>query len=73
MPFLDTNSHLKTKPLNFDLKFQCYDRYECFGTMFKGGNIFKEKNLRKKNLKIARTMFKMYGLFHFKLLRSYQS
>ena len=40
MPFLNTNSHMKTKPYNFDLMFPCnterYDRHGCFGTKFRG-------------------------------------
>ena len=41
MLFVDTNSHLTTKPLNFDIKFQrnseSYDKHGFFGTKFKGG------------------------------------
>ena len=41
MPFVDTNSHLTTKPYNFDIKCQSnsesYDRHSFFGTKFKGG------------------------------------
>ena len=44
MPFLDTNSHLKTKPYNFDIKFQgnseSYDRHGFVGTKFRGGKNF---------------------------------
>ena len=40
MPFLDTNSHLTTKPYNFDEKcqsnFESYDRHSFFGTKFRG-------------------------------------
>ena len=41
MPFLDTNSHLTTKPYNFDIKCQgnseSYDQHNFFGTKFRGG------------------------------------
>ena len=41
MPFLDTNSHLTTKPYNFAIKCQSnsesYDRYSFFGTKIGGG------------------------------------
>ena len=41
MPFVDTNSHLTTKPHNFDIKCQrdskSYERYGFFGTKFRGG------------------------------------
>ena len=44
MPFLDTNSHLKTEPYNFDIKCQSnserYDRHGFFGTKFRGGQSF---------------------------------
>ena len=44
MPFLDTNSHLTTKPYNFDIKFQSnsesYDQHGFFGTKFRGGQNF---------------------------------
>ena len=44
MPFLDTNSHLTTKPYNFDIKCQSnsesYDRHGFFGTKFRGGQNF---------------------------------
>ena len=44
MPFLDTNSHLTTKPYNFDIKCQSnsesYDRHGFFGTKFGGGQNF---------------------------------
>ena len=39
MPFLDTNSHLTTKPYNFTIKCQSscesYDRQGFFGTKFR--------------------------------------
>ena len=44
MPFLDINSHLTTKPYNFDIK--CQDKSESidghgfFGTKFSGGQNF---------------------------------
>ena len=41
MPFVDTNSHLTTKPYNFDIKCQwtleSYDRHIFFGIKFGGG------------------------------------
>ena len=44
MPFLDTNSHLRTKPYNFDIKClsnsESYDRHSVFGTKFRGGQNF---------------------------------
>ena len=44
MPFLDTNSHLTTKPYNFDIKChsnsESYDRHGFFGTKFRGGQNF---------------------------------
>ena len=44
MPFLDTNSHLSTKPYNFDIKFQSnsesYDRHGFSGTKFRRGQNF---------------------------------
>ena len=44
MPFLDTNSHLTTKPYNFDIKCQgnseSYDQHGFFGTKFRGGQNF---------------------------------
>ena len=44
MPFLDTNSHLTTKPYNFDIKCQSkyegYDRHGFFGTKFRGNQNF---------------------------------
>ena len=44
MPFLDTNSHLTTKPCNFDIKCKSnsegYDRHGFFGTKFRGGQNF---------------------------------
>ena len=44
MPFLDTNSHLTTKPYNFDIKCQgnskSYDRHGFFGTKKRGGQNF---------------------------------
>ena len=44
MPFLDTNSHLTTKPYNFDIKCQSnsesYDRHGFFGTKIRGGQNF---------------------------------
>ena len=44
MPFVDTNSHLTTRPSNFDIKChsnsESYDRQVFFGTKFRGGQIF---------------------------------
>ena len=44
MPFVDTNSHLTTKPSNFDIKCpsnsESYDHHDFFGTKFKGGQSF---------------------------------
>ena len=44
MPFLDTNSHLTTKPYNFGIKClgnsESYDQYGFFGTKFRGGKNF---------------------------------
>ena len=44
MPFLDTNSHLTTKPYNFDIQCQSnsesYDRHGFFGTKFRWGQIY---------------------------------
>ena len=44
MPFVDTNSHLTTKPSNFDIKChsnsKSYDRHGFFGTKFKGSQNF---------------------------------
>ena len=44
MPFVDTNSHLTTKPSNFDIKChsnsESYDRHGFFGTKFRGGQNF---------------------------------
>ena len=44
MPFLDTNSHLTTKPYNFDIKWQrnsdSYDQHGLFGTKIRGGQNF---------------------------------
>ena len=41
MPFLDTNSHLTTKPYNFDIKCQSnsesYNRHNFCGTKIRGG------------------------------------
>ena len=41
MPVLDTNSHLTTKPYNFDIKClsnsESYDRHGFFGTKYRGG------------------------------------
>ena len=41
MPFVDTNSHLTTKPSNFDIKchsnFESYDQHGFFGTKLRGG------------------------------------
>ena len=41
MPFLDTNSHVTTKPYNFDIKYQSnsesYDWHGFLGTKFRGG------------------------------------
>ena len=55
MPFLDTNSHLTTKPYNFDIKCpsnsESYDQHGFFGTKFRGsqdflltvGNLYNER------------------------------
>ena len=44
MPFLDSNSHLTTKPYNFDIKCQSnsesYDQHGFFGDKFRGGQNF---------------------------------
>ena len=44
MPYLDTNSHLTTKPYNFDIKCQSnsesYDQHGFFGTKIRGGQRF---------------------------------
>ena len=44
MPFLDTNSHLITKPYKFDIKChinsESYERYGYFGTQLRGVRIF---------------------------------
>ena len=44
MPLLNTNSHLTTKPYNFDIKcpsnYQSYDRHGYFGAKFRGGPNF---------------------------------
>ena len=44
MPFLDTNSHLTTKPYNFDIKCQSnsesYDQHGFCGTKFRAGSEF---------------------------------
>ena len=44
MPFVDTNSHLTTKPSNLDIKChsnsESYDRHVFFGTNFRGGQNF---------------------------------
>ena len=44
MQFLDTNSHLTTKPYNFDIKCQSnsesYDQQGFFGTKLRGGQNF---------------------------------
>ena len=44
MPFVDTNSNLKTKPYSFDIKSQSisesYDQHIFFGTKFRGGQNF---------------------------------
>ena len=44
MPFVDTNSHLTTKPSNFDIKChsnsESYDQNGFIGTKFKGGQNF---------------------------------
>ena len=44
MPFLDTNSHLTTKPYNFDIKCQSnsesYDRHSFFWDQVQGGSEF---------------------------------
>ena len=43
-PFLKTNSHLTTKPYNFDLKcrynLESYYKYGCFDTKFRGVRVF---------------------------------
>ena len=44
MPFLDTNSHLMTKPYTFDIKYQSnsesYDRHGFLGTKLRAGQNF---------------------------------
>ena len=44
MPFLDTNSQMRTKPYNCDIKCQrnseSYDRHGIFGTKLRGGQNF---------------------------------
>ena len=44
MPFLDTNSHLTTKPQNFEIKCpsnsESYDCHGFFGTKFRGVRVF---------------------------------
>ena len=44
MPFLDTNSHLTTKPYNLAIKCQSnsesYDQHVFFGTKIRGGQNF---------------------------------
>ena len=44
MPFVDTTSHLTTKPYNFDIKChsnsESYDLHGFFGTRFRGGQNF---------------------------------
>ena len=44
MPFVDINSHLTTKPYNFDIKcqsnYESYDWHGFFGTIFTGGQNF---------------------------------
>ena len=44
MPFQDTNSHLTTKPYNFDIKClgnsESYDQHIFFGTKLRGGQNF---------------------------------
>ena len=44
MPFVDTNSHLTTKPSNFDIKchsnYESYDLHGFFGTKVRGGHNF---------------------------------
>ena len=44
MLLLDTNSHLTTKPYNFDIKCKSnserYDRHNFFRTKFRGGQNF---------------------------------
>ena len=38
MPFLDTNSHMTTKPYNLDIKCQCNsESYDQHGTKLRGG------------------------------------
>ena len=43
MLFVDANSHLTTKPYNFDIKCQCnlesYDQHVFFGTHLRGGGV----------------------------------
>ena len=43
-PFIDADSHLTTKPSNFDIKFhsysESYDQHGFFGTNFRGGQNF---------------------------------
>ena len=44
MVFVDSKSHITTKPSNFDIKchinFEIYDRHSFFGTKFRGGPDF---------------------------------
>ena len=44
MPFLDTNSHLTTKPYNFDIKCQCnsesYDHHGFLALRLGGVRVF---------------------------------
>ena len=44
MPFVDTNSHLTTKPNIFDIKcqsnYESHDQHSFFGTNFRGGQNF---------------------------------
>ena len=44
MSFQDTNSHLTTKPYNFDIKcpsnYESYDQHGFFGTKFREGQTF---------------------------------
>ena len=44
MPFVDTISHLTTKPYNLDARCQCnsesYVKHNLFGTKFRGGQTF---------------------------------
>ena len=58
MPFLDSNSHLTTKPSNFDIKChinsESYDRHGFFATKFRGVPICYKAPFLKKSGKTAK-------------------